>query len=204
MRERPHRDGSTRLTRYEAVWVYYGSMDLIFEREREIDRDDRSDNHLRTPTVHVGLTPTVSRLLRCWRRSACCTTHPAPPDHDMGATPTDAPTAAARLGSTSAPPAGSTVAPFDLSETVVCPTCAASMQAPCVAPAIRCAGCREVIYPSPPSSPELSVTLADNSPTDNAAGNESVRAQPTGQQLAIAIGRLARPAGAGLPPAEPG
>ena len=93
---------------------------------------------------------------------------------------------------------------FDLSETVVCPTCAASMQAPCVAPAIRCAGCREVIYPSPPSSPELSVTLADNSPTDNAAGNESVRAQPTGQQLAIAIGRLARPAGAGLPPAEPG
>ena len=67
------------------------------------------------------------------------------------------------------------------------------MQAPCVAPAIRCAGCREVIYPSPPSSPDSSVsTPADNSPTARAVGSNRLDPQTQQQLLVVSPEQLAQ------------
>jgi hypothetical protein len=86
---------------------------------------------------------------------------------------------AARLGSRVAPHAtvdavgSSIVEPFSEGEHVLCPFCGQCMQAPCVAPAIRCAGCREVIYPCALSTPSVPGHV------DPGGGNVLVTTQPS-------------------------
>jgi hypothetical protein len=64
-------------------------------------------------------------------------------------------TGVARMGSRVAVGGGLEVVVFALGEQVVCPHCTGMMEAPCVAPAVRCAYCREVIYPSAASTPPV-------------------------------------------------
>ncbi len=97
--------------------------------------------------------------------------------------------AAARMGSRVAVGGsdGEAVA-FSLGEQVVCPYCMGTMQAPCVAPAVRCAYCREVIYPSAVLTPPVQGSggcEAGNVPVQQVAPQAPATVHiPTHQELA--------------------